>query len=122
MHLFFSRPFSVLQASRLFRCCAVVCCLLAFWASVDSPAMLIAPASACSTPSEPGPVQQDDDDVIVEQAGVSVSLRILQKHVHSSTTVSNKPGVAFAPRQRELPECAVCEHDKHNGLGAPLLC
>src|SRR5438445_5127869 len=100
MHSFFSYPSSFPQGSPLSRWSAVLCCLLAFWASVDSPAMLIVPGSVCSTSSGPCPVQQADDDVIVDRAGLSASDRILLRHVHPFTAGLNRPCVAFLPRHR----------------------
>jgi hypothetical protein len=108
---------------RLFRLPSFLCCLLTFWACVDSQAMLlIAPGSSCSTPNSSSPLQQDDDDLTVEQAGFSASLQVVRRHMRRPTQLVNKSYIAPAAPRSQLPRFSTREHEKRNGIGAPLLC
>ena|SRR5205807_6904513 len=108
---------------RLFRLPGFLCCLLTFWACIDSQAMLlVAPGSICSTSNSSSPLPQDDDDLTVEQAGFGASLQVVRRHMRRPTQIANKSYIALATPPAEPPRFCVCEHEKRNGIGAPLLC
>jgi hypothetical protein len=118
------------SAARRCRLLVIVCALLTFWAGFDSQVLL--PASAggpppASLPSPPSQQDSDDDDYMLDLNAKPAPGRSLGRNARPPSTRLH-PSIAdprpyFSPCRIGLtPMTPVCEHERRNGIGAPLLC
>ena len=119
------------SAARRCRLLVIVCALLVFWTGFDSQVLLLASAGGPSPVSQPPPTSQqdsdDDDDYVLDLNGKPALGRRLERNPRPPSPrlhppiADPKPCFSFC-RLGLLPTTPVCEPERRNGIGAPLLC
>ena len=118
------------SAARRCRLLVIVCALLVFWTGFDSQVLLLASAGGSPPASQPPPPSQqdsDDDDFVLDLNGKPAPGRHLGRNARPLAPRLPPPIADPNPcfssyRLGLLPTTPVCEPERRNGIGAPLLC